>query len=121
MAKNGEELTAYFKYAQPIRKIIYTTNTVEGFNRQLRKITKSKAVFPNEDALLKLIWLVSQNILKKWTLTTQQLYIHFLDRFEIVLRWEMIHRSRINSSKKPLFFEGFSDELILFFNFDTVY
>jgi transposase-like protein len=90
--KNWDQLTAYFKYAQPIRKIIYTTNTVEGFNRQLRKITKSKAVFPNEDALLKLIWLVSQNILKKWTsplqkwaLTAQQLYIHFPDRFEMDL------------------------------------
>ena len=89
---NREELTAYFKYAQPIRKIIYTTNTVEGFNRQLRKITKSKAVFPNEDALLKLVWLIAQNILKKWTsplqkwaLTAQQLYIHFPDRFEMDL------------------------------------
>jgi transposase-like protein len=89
---NWEQLTAYFKYAQSILKIIYTTNTVEGFNRQLRKITKSKAVFPNEDALLKLIWLVAQNILKKWTsplqkwaLTAQQLYIHFPDRFEMDL------------------------------------
>jgi len=77
---------------QPIRKVIYTTNTVEGFNRQLRKITKTKAVFPNEDALLKLVWLVAQNILKKWTsplqkwaLTAQQLYIHFPDRFEMDL------------------------------------
>ncbi len=90
--KNWEELTAYFKYPQAIRKIIYTTNTVEGFNRQLRKITKTKAVFPNEDALLKLVWLVAQNILKKWTsplqkwaLTAQQLYIHFPDRFELDL------------------------------------
>lgn len=89
---NWEELTAYFKYAQPIRKIIYTTNTVEGFNRQLRKITKSKAVFPNEDALLKLVWLIAQNILKKWTsplqkwaLTAQQLYIHFPNRFQMDL------------------------------------
>ena len=72
LRKSWNQLTAYFKYAQPIRKIIYTTNTVEGFNRQLRKITKSKAVFPNEDALLKLIWLVSQNILKKWTSPLQK-------------------------------------------------
>ena len=89
---NWEELTAYFKYTKPIRKIIYTTNTVEGFNRQLRKVTKSKAVFPNEDALLKLIWLAAQNILKKWTsplqnwaLTAQQLYIHFPKRFKLDL------------------------------------
>jgi putative transposase len=90
--KNWEELTSYFKYSAQIRRIIYTTNTVEGFNRQIRKITKSKAVFPNEDAVLKLIWLAAQNILKKWTsplpkwaLTAQQLYIHFPDRFQIDL------------------------------------
>ena len=89
---NWEELTAYFQYAQPIRKMIYTTNTVEGFNRQIRKVTKSKAVFPSEDALMKLVWLVSQNIIKKWSmpisnwaLTAQQLYIHFPDRFEMDL------------------------------------
>lgn len=69
---NWEGLTAYFKYAQPIQKIIYTTNTVEGFNRQLRQITKSKAVFLNQDALLKLVWLVAQNSLKKWTSPLQK-------------------------------------------------
>lgn len=90
--KNWEELTSYFKYSSQIRRIIYTTNTVEGFNRQIRKITKSKAVFPNEDAVLKLVWLAAQNIQKKWTsplpkwaLTAQQLYIHFPDRFQIDL------------------------------------
>ncbi len=89
---NWEELTAYFKYSAQIRKIIYTTNTVEGFNRQIRKITKSKGAFPSEDALLKLVWLASQNIMKKWSsslsnwaLAAQQFYIHFPERFQLDL------------------------------------
>jgi len=90
--RNWDELTAYFQYAQSIRKMIYTTNTVEGFNRQIRKITKSKGVFPSEDAVMKLVWLAAQNVAAKWTmpisnwaLTAQQLYIHFPDRFELEL------------------------------------
>ena len=89
---NWDELTAYFKYSAQIRKIIYTTNTVEGFNRQIRKITKSKGAFPSEDALLKLVWLASQNIIKKWSsalsnwaLAAQQFYIHFPERFQLDL------------------------------------
>jgi putative transposase len=85
--ENWAELSNYFKFPAQIRKMIYTTNTVEGFNRQLRKITKSKAVMPSEDALIKLIYLASQNIIKKWTmplpkwgLTFQQLSILFPDR-----------------------------------------
>lgn len=92
---NWDRLSTYFKYAQPIRRIIYTTNTVEGFNRQLRKITKSKAVFPNETALLKLVFLVSQNITAKWTmplpgwaLVVQQLAIHFEGRVNIKLNFD---------------------------------
>ena len=79
---NWEELSQYFKYPPDIRRIIYTTNTVEGFNRQLRKVTKAKGVFPNEQALLKMIFLAAQDIMKKWTstisnwaLTAQQLAI----------------------------------------------
>ena len=51
----------------PIRKIIYTTNTIEGLHRQFRKVTKTKAVFPNDDALRKMLYLASNNIVKKWT------------------------------------------------------
>lgn len=89
---NWERLSQYFKYGQHIRRIIYTTNTVEGFNRQLRKVTKAKAVMPNDQALLKLIFLVAQNITAKWTspiqnwaLVVQQLAIHFEGRFKIDL------------------------------------
>lgn len=90
---NWHDLSQYFQYAYPIRRIIYTTNTVEGFNRQLRKITKSKAVFPNEKGLLKLLYLVTQNIIKKWTmpipkwgLAIQQFAILFEGRLHLPLR-----------------------------------
>lgn len=88
--ENWDELSAYFKYDEPIRKIIYTTNAVEGYHRQVRKITKTKGVFPNDDSVMKLLYLVSEDIAKKWTqpvqnwaLTAQQLCIHFSGRFQI--------------------------------------
>ena len=56
------ELSAYFEYSEPIRRIIYTTNTIEGFNRQVRKITKSKGGFSNDDALYKLVYLIYKDI-----------------------------------------------------------
>lgn len=84
---NWHKLSTYFKYSEPIRRIIYTTNTIEGFHRQLRKVTKNKGVFPNDDALLKLVYLAHRNISKKWTqplqnwsLTVSQLAIHFEGR-----------------------------------------
>ena len=61
------ELATYFKFPQEIRTIIYTTNAIENFNRQLRKVTKNKAVFPNDDALLKMLYLATMDITKKWT------------------------------------------------------
>lgn len=60
-------LSTYFKYPQEIRKIIYTTNAIEGFNRQLRKVTKAKTVFPSDDSLLKMLYLAMIDITKKWT------------------------------------------------------
>lgn len=85
---NWLELTAYFEYPTEIRKIIYTTNTVEGFHRQLRKVTKSKNAYPTDDALRKIIYLATMDITKKWTLAIPgwfecraQLRIIFGDRF----------------------------------------
>jgi len=90
--ENWEELSNYFKYDEPIRKIIYTTNAVEGFHRQVRKVTKTKGAFTNDMALMKLIYLAAQNISEKWTqpvqnwaLTIQQLCIHFEGRLNIKL------------------------------------
>ncbi len=67
---NWENLSAYFKYPAEIRRIIYTTNTLEGFNRQLRKVTKTKAVFPTDEALRKSLYLATMDIMKKWTMVT---------------------------------------------------
>ena len=63
---NWDNLSAYFKYPEEIRKVIYTTNTVEGFHRQMRKVLKTKGSFPNKDAFLKLAFLAIQNITKNW-------------------------------------------------------
>lgn len=60
-------LSTYFKYPKEIRKIIYTTNAIEGFNRQLRKVTKAKTVFPSDDSLLKMLYLATIDITKKWS------------------------------------------------------
>lgn len=89
---NWEELSQYFQYTEPIRKIIYTTNAVEGFHRQVRKVTKTKGAFTSDMALLKLVYLATMNIQKKWTspmqnwsLTVQQLYIKFGHRIPLDL------------------------------------
>jgi len=63
---NWERLSNYFKYPEPIRRLIYTTNTVEGYHRMVRKITKSKGAFTSEIAALKLIYLAKMNFHKKW-------------------------------------------------------
>ena len=64
---NWANLSTYFKFPQEVRRLIYTTNTIEGFNRQLRKVTKSKSVFPTDDSLLKMLYLAMRDITKKWT------------------------------------------------------
>ena len=53
--------------SKEVRRLIYTTNTIEGFNRQLRKVTKSKSVFPTDGSLLKMLYLAMMDITKKWT------------------------------------------------------
>ena len=63
-----EHLSAYFKYPEEIRRIIYTTNIIESVHRQFRKLTKTKGAFPNENSLLKLLYMGIQNASKKWTI-----------------------------------------------------
>ena len=84
---NWANLSTYFKYPQEVRTLIYTTNTIEGFNRQLRKVTKNKGVFPTDDSLLKMLYLAMIDITKKWTGKRKdwgqihsQLEIFFADR-----------------------------------------
>lgn len=87
---NWEEVSTFFEYPQEIRRLIYTTNAIEGYNRQLRKVIKTKGVFPTNEAARKLLYLVNRNIIKKWTMPIQnwsnilnQLVIRFEDRIAI--------------------------------------
>ena len=64
---NWAELSTYFKYPEGIRKLIYTTNSIENFNRQLRKVTKNKTIFPNDYALQKSLYLAMVDASSKWT------------------------------------------------------
>lgn len=64
---NWEELSSFFKYPNDIRRLMYTTNIIEGFHRQVRKVTKTKGAFTSDMALLKLIYLATQRIVEKWT------------------------------------------------------
>ncbi len=90
---NWERLSQYFKYPEDIRRIIYTTNTIEAVHRQFRKLTKTKGAFPNQDSLLKLLYMGIQNASKKWTmpvqswsLTISQLAIFFEGRLDKELK-----------------------------------
>ena len=65
--ENRANLSTYFKYPQEVRRLIYTTNSIEGFNRQLRKVTKTRSVFPTDDSLFKMLYLAMVDITKKWT------------------------------------------------------
>jgi len=64
--RNWEKLSQYFKYPSPIRKLIYTTNTVEGYHRMVRKVTKTKGAFTSDMALMKLVYLATINFQKRW-------------------------------------------------------
>lgn len=66
---NWHKISPMFGFPEPIRRIIYTTNTIEGLNRQFRKVTKTTSIFPHNEALLKLLWLAQNDIAKKWTST----------------------------------------------------
>lgn len=89
---NWHKLSTFFKYPPAIRKLIYTTNTIEGYHRQIRKVTKTKGAFPSDMALLKLIYLASERIEEKWSMplanwgvTAQQLSIIFGERMKLTI------------------------------------
>ena len=83
---NWAELSTYFKYPQEMRTLIYTTNSMENFNRQLRKVTKSKAIFPNDFSLTKSLYLAMVDASQKWTYR--------------IKNWDLIR------SQLSIFFEG---------------
>lgn len=86
---NWPQLSAYFKYPYELRRMIYTTNQIENYNRQLRKVTKTRTIFPSDDALFKLLYLATMDITEKWTgrdrdwsKILSQLCIYFEERIE---------------------------------------
>jgi transposase-like protein len=90
--RNWHRLSRFFQYNKDIRRIMYTTNIIEGFNRQLRSVTKTKGAFQSEEALMKLLFLAQQNICAKWSRpvhnwnqTLAQLSIIFEDRIKLKL------------------------------------
>ena len=87
---NWDDLATFFEFPKEIRRLIYTTNTVEGYHRQLRKVIKTKGSFPTEQSVRKLLYLATMNITKKWTAPIQnwplilnQLAIRFEDRMPV--------------------------------------
>ncbi len=87
---NWAELSTYFKYPEEVRRLIYTTNAVEGFHRMLRKFTKTKTIYPTDEAVRKSVFLSIQEITKKWTMPVRdwgviigQLMIFFADRLDL--------------------------------------
>lgn len=85
---NWAELTTFFAYPQEIRHLIYTTNAVEAYHRQLRKFTKTKTILPTDDAIRKIVYLSVREIIKKWTMPVRdwgmacsQIMLFFADRF----------------------------------------
>ena len=90
--KKWVELTAYFKYPEPIRRLIYTTNAVEAVHRQFRRLSKTKGGFPSEMALLKLLFIGLKHIsnswskpVRNWKLTLNQLNIFFDGRLDDII------------------------------------
>lgn len=89
---NWPEISTMFKYPPEIRTLIYTTNAIENFNRQLRKVTKTKSAFVSDDALMKILYLATMNITEKWTMPIKNwgtildhLSIYFGDRVELFI------------------------------------
>jgi len=89
---NWKETSTFFKYPDEIRRMIYTTNSVEALHRQFRKVTKSKSIFPNDDALKKMLYLAYRDLSKKWTMPVQNwaivlshLSLIFEERLNVVL------------------------------------
>ena len=82
---NWENLIVFMQYPEAIRKVIYTTNSIESVNSQLRKVTNNKRVFPNDDSVFKTLYLTIKYITAKWTMPIQnwnEAMAHFLIKFE---------------------------------------
>ncbi len=84
---NWDELATFYRYPVEMRRIMYTTNIIKGYHRQLRKVTKGKSIFPSDEALTKMLYLATMEVTRKWTMRIAnwgqilgQLAIYFGDR-----------------------------------------
>ena len=89
---NWEGLSTFFKYPPEIRRLIYTTNPIENFNRRIRKITKNKGSFPTDDSLFKILYLTVIDASEKWTMPLRdwgiilnQLRVYFGERMDVYI------------------------------------
>ncbi len=89
-SKNWENLNEFFRYPEPIRKVIYTTNAIESLNSSLRKVLKKRSAFPTDDAIYKVLYLALTNASKKWSMPIRdwgaalnQFAIYFDERVEL--------------------------------------
>lgn len=110
---NWNELSVMFKYSPEIRRMIYTTNAIENFNRQLRKVTKTKSAFVSDDALMKMLYLVTMRVSDKWTMPIQN-WASILDNLMIHCRGQgqidlLTWTSALRLQKS---FEGFTQNLL---------
>lgn len=86
---NWDELATFFRYPSEMRRLIYTTNLIEGYHRQLRKVTKGKSIFPTDESLTKMLYLATIEVTKRWTMRVKdwgqilsQLSIYFAERLD---------------------------------------
>jgi len=86
--RNWEQITPFFAYPEDIRKVIYTTNAIESINMSLRKVTKNRGSFPNDEAMFKLLYLALRNIAKKWTMPIRD-WKSAMNRFSILFEERM--------------------------------
>jgi len=89
VTRNWDRISTMFRFTEEIRRLIYTTNLIESVHRQFRKVAKNRSLFPTDTAALKLLYLATQNVVKKWTVRIPhwnrilaQLSVYFGERME---------------------------------------
>ena len=97
---NWDHLTQYFKYPESIRKLIYTTNTVEGYHRMVRKVTKTKGAFTSDMAMMKLVYLATLNFQKRWNNSVFQLADHSEQFDDLLLKREFYLMTQFNEHSR---------------------
>jgi transposase-like protein len=88
--KNWPNLSTYFKFPEEIRRMIYTTNAVEALHRQMRKVTKNRSIFPNDESLLKILYLAVQDVSKKWKTMALQNWSFTISQLAVIFEGRVV-------------------------------